>query len=68
MIDAGNEVAKIAAALDSSSALPVAMCGGLAQSLHPYLPESLLARIVPPQADAIAGALWLLRQHLQGGR
>jgi len=64
MTDAGNEVAKIADALDPSGALPIALCGGLAEPLHAYLPERLLRRIVKPQADAAAGALRILRRHL----
>jgi glucosamine kinase len=66
MLDAGNEVAKIANALDTSGTLPIALCGGLAEPLQPYLPEQLSKRIVKPQADAASGALRILRNHLQG--
>jgi glucosamine kinase len=66
MLDAGNEVAKIANALDTSGTLPIALCGGLAEPLQPYLPPQLSTRIVKPQADAAAGALRILRNHLQG--
>jgi glucosamine kinase len=64
MIDAGHEVDKIAGALDPAGTLPIALCGGLAEPLTPYLPERLLQRIVKPQADSSAGALHILREHL----
>lgn len=59
---AGAQVALIAAAFDAS--LPVALCGGLAQPLMPYLPDSLLRRVVPAQGDSASGALRLVRNHL----
>lgn len=66
MVDAANEIAKIAAALDPSGTLPIALCGGLATPLRPFLPDHLLIRVVDAHADAAAGALRLIRQRLQG--
>ncbi len=66
LIDAGKEVAKIGDALDPARQLLIALCGGLGEPLRPYLPESLLARIISPHADSAAGALILIRQRLAG--
>lgn len=63
---AGQEVARIAAALDPDGQLPVALCGGLATHIQTYLPEPLLALVVKPHADAAAGALRLIDQRLKG--
>ncbi|MDC8757427.1 BadF/BadG/BcrA/BcrD ATPase family protein [Janthinobacterium fluminis] len=65
LAEAGAQVALIAAALDPSGQLPVALCGGLAEPLRAYLPEGLLARVVPAHGDSAAGALRLIRQHLR---
>ncbi|AIY40737.1 N-acetylglucosamine kinase of eukaryotic type [Collimonas arenae] len=66
MLDGGREVAKIAAALDPGGELPIALCGGIAAHIQPYLPEPLLALVVKPHADAAAGALRLIDQRLKG--
>jgi glucosamine kinase len=62
--DAGLEVATMAAALDPSGELPVALCGGLGEPLRSYLPQALLARVVAPQGDSAKGALHLIEQLL----
>jgi glucosamine kinase len=64
MIEAGNEIAEVAAALDPSGRLPIALCGGLAAPMRDYLPEQLRARAVNPHADAAAGALQLIRRSI----
>jgi glucosamine kinase len=66
MLAAGQEIARIAAALDPGGELPIALCGGLAVPIQPYLPEPLLALVVKPHADAAAGALHLIDQRLKG--
>jgi glucosamine kinase len=63
VLEAGRQVALIAHALDAGATLPIALCGGLAAPLRPYLPQSLLQRLVPPQGDSAAGALRLIQQH-----
>jgi glucosamine kinase len=65
MLDAGKEVAIMAQALDPESALPIALCGGLAAPVANYLPADLKARIQMPKADSAVGALILIQQHLQ---
>ncbi|UVW29824.1 BadF/BadG/BcrA/BcrD ATPase family protein [Massilia sp. H6] len=63
---AGREVASIAAALDRSGALPLALCGGLGEALRAWLPPQTLARCVPAQGDSAAGALRMIRTTLEG--
>ncbi len=65
MLDAGKEVAIMAKALDPESALPIALCGGLAAPVADYLPADLKERIQMPKADSAVGALILIQQHLQ---
>jgi glucosamine kinase len=62
---AAQEVATMAAALDPSGTLPVALCGGLGEPLRRYLPPQLLARAIAPQGDSANGALRLIEQHLK---
>jgi glucosamine kinase len=64
LAEAGREVGLVAHALDPDAALPVALCGGLAQPLRPYLPPALLARVSVPHGDSAAGALQLIAQKL----
>ena len=66
LLDAGREVAGIAAALDPSGTLPLALCGGLGEPLRAYLPPELLARSSAPEGDAASGALRLIASHLKG--
>ena len=67
--EAGRAVALTASALDPSGAMPIALNGGLASSIKPYLPDELKVRVVPPQTDAATGALILLQKKLlsEGG-
>jgi glucosamine kinase len=65
LADAGQEVANIAAALDPSGTLPLALCGGLGAPLRAFLPPELLARSVAPQGDAASGALRMIELHLK---
>lgn len=63
--EAGRQAALIGAALDPSATLPVALCGGLAEPLRPYMPAELLRRVAPAHGDSAAGALRLIGQHLK---
>lgn len=63
--EAGLQVALIAAALDPSRSLPIALCGGLSAPLRPYLPDELRQRVVAPKGDSAQGGLRLIQQHLQ---
>ena len=65
LLEAGREVEIMANALDTSCTLPIALCGGLAAPLRPYMPVSMLKRIVTPQGDSAAGALRLIQQRLK---
>lgn len=65
LLEAGRQVALIAQALDDSSRLPIALCGGLGEPLRAYLPPELTSRIVTPQGDSAEGALRLIQQHLK---
>jgi glucosamine kinase len=63
--EAGRQAALIASALDPSGTLPVALCGGLAAPLRPYMPETLLRRVVPAHGDSATGGLRLIHAHLE---
>jgi len=65
LLDAGQEVATIAHALDPDGKLPLALCGGLGAALRDFLPASLLARTTPPQGDSAAGALRMIMKETQ---
>jgi glucosamine kinase len=61
---AGREIAGTAHALDPNHELPLALCGGLADALRPWLPPELLERAQKPQGDAAMGAMHLIRGQL----
>jgi glucosamine kinase len=61
---AGHEIEKMALALDPDGTLPVALCGGLASPLEPFVPATLRARLRAPLADSAAGALQLARRAM----
>lgn len=61
--EAGEEIGKMIAALDSSGTLPVAMCGGLGGPLSEYVPPRYQARLRAPLADSARGALQLARRE-----
>lgn len=63
MRDAGIEVAKMAAALDPTGEMPIALCGGLAEATLPYLPHDLQQRVTKPYGDSALGALILVNKH-----
>jgi len=65
LLEAGRQVELMASALDAAGQLPIALCGGLAAPLRPYLPVSMLKRIVTPHGDSAAGALRLIQQRLK---
>ncbi|KAF1040274.1 MAG: Glucosamine kinase GspK [Herbaspirillum frisingense] len=63
--DAAAEIASMAAALDPSQRLPLALCGGLAAALQPHLDARQRQRIVDARSDATDGALLLAQRALQ---
>lgn len=62
---AAHEVVRLADALDPEGIRPLALCGGLAAPLLPWLPEALRRRLRAPLGDSADGALILLRRHLE---
>ncbi|HIC7211131.1 glucosamine kinase nucleotide-binding domain-containing protein [Burkholderia stabilis] len=62
---AGEEVGKMIDALDPQQALPVALCGGLADALAPAVPARHAARLRAPLDDSAHGALRLALQALR---
>jgi glucosamine kinase len=68
LLDAGQEVATIAHALDPTGKLPLALCGGLGAALRDFLPAALLARTTPPRGDSAAGALQMIALQLKDNK
>ncbi|MEK7890111.1 BadF/BadG/BcrA/BcrD ATPase family protein [Burkholderia contaminans] len=62
---AGDEIGKMIDALDPQQALPVALCGGLADALAPAVPARHAARLRAPLDDSAHGALRLALQVLR---
>ncbi|KVL47369.1 ATPase [Burkholderia territorii] len=61
---AGDEIGKMIDALDPAQALPVALCGGLADALAPAVPARHAARLRAPLDDSAHGALRLALRAL----
>ncbi|EKS9795612.1 MULTISPECIES: BadF/BadG/BcrA/BcrD ATPase family protein [Burkholderia] len=62
---AGDEIGKMIDALDPQQALPVALCGGLAEALAPAVPARHAGRLRAPLDDSAHGALRLALQALR---
>jgi glucosamine kinase len=60
--DAAAEIARIAERLLAAGVPTVALVGGLAEPLQPWLPAALSARLAAPQGDALDGALLMARR------
>ncbi|AOK15321.1 ATPase [Burkholderia cepacia] len=65
---AGDEIGKMIDALDPQQALPVALCGGLADALAPAVPARHAARLRAPLDDSAHGALRLALRYASGVR
>lgn len=59
--EAGTALTALIAILDPAGEAPLALVGGLAEPLGPFLPHGLAARLSPPRGDALDGALLLAR-------
>lgn len=59
---AAAEIARIGRRLLELGAPALALVGGLAEAIRPWLPANLAARIVAPLADAMDGAILLARR------
>lgn len=56
-------IARIAQRLLDVGAPAIALVGGLADPIRPWLPQSIRAKLVPPEGDALEGAILMARQH-----
>ena len=67
---AGTHIDAIAGRLLEFGAIRLALMGGLAQKIRPYLSDSTTHNLVPPVGDALTGALHLARcealAHIKG--
>ncbi|MFS2082099.1 BadF/BadG/BcrA/BcrD ATPase family protein [Telluria sp. Tellsp131] len=64
LVQAGEEAAAIARALDPDGHLPLALCGGLGSALRDWLPPALAARARAPEGDSARGALRMIELHV----
>lgn len=64
LAQAGADLARLLAALRRIGAPRLALLGGLAGPLRPWLPEDARAGLDPPLGDALDGALCLARRTL----
>lgn len=62
LAQAGREIETMIMALDAGNSLPVALCGGLAAPLEPYVTAIVRPRLRAPLADSATGALHLARE------
>ena len=65
---AGDEIGKMIDALDPRHALPVTLCGGLADALAPAVPARHAPRLRSPLEDSAHGALRLALRVAADGR
>lgn len=56
---AGEDIALMYQALDPRGQLPLALCGGLADALEPWVPQALATQLVRPKGSSVEGALRL---------
>lgn len=61
---AAAQIGELVQALLNRGVPRVALLGGLSAPLRPYLSPDIAAALVPPQADAAAGAILLAKQRL----
>lgn len=59
---AAAQIAEIAETLLAKGVPQVALVGGLAEILKGYMDPAIASRLVPPQADAMAGGILLAKQ------
>jgi glucosamine kinase len=60
--EAAGEIARIVERLRAAGAPAVALLGGLAEPLRPWLPDSLAPNLVTPRADAMDGAIMMAQR------
>jgi glucosamine kinase len=64
MTQAGVRIAELAQALFMLGVRRVALAGGLAEPVKPYLPHEVRDRLAEPKADAMAGGILLAKTRL----
>jgi glucosamine kinase len=64
MNQAGARIAELAQALFMLGVRRVALSGGLAEHVEPYLPREVRERLSAPRADAMAGGILLAKKRL----
>ena len=62
MRDAAMQIGELVQALYARNVARVALAGGLAEILKPYLPSAIAAQLVAPQGDAMTGGILLARR------
>ena len=62
--EAAHAIAALAHALHARGAERIALVGGLAEPLRPYLPPDVEKRLLRPRRDAVDGAILLAGGHL----
>ena len=63
--EAAQHIARMAGRLLDCGAPSVALIGGLAEPIAPWLPPPLRARLTPPLADAADGAILMARSAME---
>ncbi|WP_438767821.1 BadF/BadG/BcrA/BcrD ATPase family protein [Kushneria sp. TE3] len=59
LTQAGEDIALMYRALDSGEQLALALCGGLARALDPWVPEGIRPHLADPLGSSVEGALRL---------
>jgi len=65
--DAGEQIDELVRRLFESGASRIALLGGLASSMRPWLSPDVQRRLVPVEGDAVDGALHLARRMITKG-
>jgi glucosamine kinase len=65
---AGDEIGRMIDTLDPAETVPVALCGGLAEALTPFVPGRFAARLRAPSQDSVSGALALALAEMAHAR
>jgi glucosamine kinase len=63
LVEAGEEIGKMIAALDATGELPIALCGGLGAPLREYVPQRYQSRLRAPLSDSAHGGLQLAQRE-----
>src|SRR5262249_11741962 len=65
--DSAGQIDELARPVSELGASRVALLGGLASSMEPWLAPDVQRRLVPVEGDAVDGALHLARQNVMKG-